>query len=421
LRRACLIAPFLLMLAIAGCGGGGTQTAATSATGLQAPAAAGTLNTYIGTSPFDDTASGVSVNESYQGYGLWNVSLDHANLLFKAYDVTTQGNNTDFYSPVAAGVFQSTGGFLSLSQTNDPSPPRPTPVPPAGFALEIPGRVAVLRQGDSTIPVTALVPNGCPSITGSTQFNFVTLPTAIWASSTDAAYGSLSISTSASGANWNLASYQLSTLAGTAAPANGTALPAGTCAPTAAGMAVYLPTSGLTVTQPTGSTTLPLPKTVAVGPSGFYIADQGSDADGNGYPGQFGVIQPSAALNTSDVLSKQYLGFTFEPGADGAGGLLPESMMAGFGSSTPAGQLVGGVFANDDPTQPVQTYLTIDLGTQDTTVNGLYQNVVITNQITGTIYPAVAVVGNPESKYSILIIGEDMDFSLPLGIYLFQQ
>ena len=95
--------------------------------------------------------------------------------------------------------------------------------------------------------------------------------------------------------------------------------------------------------------------------------------------------------------------------------------MAGFGSSTPAGQLVGGVFANDDPTQPVQTYLTIDLGTQDTTINGLYQNVVITNQITGTIYPAVAVVGNPESKYSILIIGEDMDFSLPLGIYLFQQ
>jgi hypothetical protein len=274
-----------------------------------------------------------------------------------------------------------------------------------------------------------LVPNGCPSIAGKTQFNFVILPTDSWASATDAAYGSVSIATS--GANWTLASYQLQTLAGTPAPGNGTALPAGTCAPNAAGTAVYLPSNPLSI-----SLSLPLPQTIAVGPSGFYIADQGL-ADGNtiGNPGEFGVIQPSSALLPSDILSANYLGFIFEPGVNNPYATLnnptPESQMASFGPTVPAGQLLGGGFPNDDPTQPVIANLSIDLGAQSTTANGVFPDALVTNANSTSVcpdgittpcpYSAVAVVGNAEGKFSIFIIGEDGDNFLPFGIYLFQQ
>ena len=40
--------------------------------------------------------------------------------------------------------------------------------------------MAILRQGEPTIPVTAMVPTGCPIINGATQFNFVILPTDSW-------------------------------------------------------------------------------------------------------------------------------------------------------------------------------------------------------------------------------------------------
>jgi len=402
---ACRIsgaASLLLILAMAGCGGG--SNGSTDPAGLQPPAAAGTFNSYIGTSPFDSTTTAIGSSGSGNAYGVWDASFDHSTSAFSAWDVTTQGNNTDAYTIKVIGTFTGSGGFLDLTQTNDPldNPP------PAGYALEIPDRVAILRQGDSTIPVTAMVPTGCPSIDGATQFNFVILPTDSWAQTTDPAYGSLSIANS--GTTWNLTSFQQSTLAGGVAPNSGVTLPPGTCAATGAGTAVYVPSS----------TTLTLPKTVAVGPSGFYIADHGLDVNSNGNPGQLGVIEPSASLTTSDVVSHKYLGFIYEPGAD-ASGLVPETQLAGFSASAPAGELVGGGFANDDTAQPAVKYLTINLGTEDAATHGLYPSVVITNQTTGTTYPAVAVAGNPESKYAIFIIGEDMDYFLPIGIYLFQQ
>ncbi len=395
-------ASLLLALAMAGCGGG--SKGSTDPAGLQPPAAAGTLNSYIGTSPFDSTTRAMGSSGSGNAYGLWDASFDHSNNAFSAWDVTTQGNNTDAYSIKVIGTFTAPGGFLDLTQTNDPldSPP------PAGYALEVPDRVAILRQGDLTIPVTAMVPTGCPIINGATQFNFVILPTDSWAQATDPAYGSLSMANS--GATWNFTSFQQSTLAGGVAPNSGVTLPPGTCAATGAGTSVYVPSDP----------TLTLPKTIAVGPSGFYVADQGLDVNSNGNPGQLGVIQPLASLTTSDVVAHKYLGFIYEAGAD-ASGLIPESQLAAFGASTPAGQLVGGGFANDDTTQPAVNYLTILLGTENAATHGLYPSVVITNQTTGTTYPAVAVVGNPESKYAIFIIGEDMDYFLPIGIYLFQQ
>jgi hypothetical protein len=422
----------MLALAMAGCGSSGSKST-TAPAGLQAPAPAALFNSYIGTSPNDSTAS--EVNSTYKGGGLWTASLNHNDytlppcspskpcFLFNALDVTTSANNSDSNIENLTGVFVSSGGFLSLTETNDPDPSYLNA--PAGFALEIPGRAVVLRQGDFTTPLTAMVSDGCPSIHGNTKFNFVTLPTDTsalntsnpWDPVNDAAYGAISISNS--GATWNFATFQQSTLDGVATALSGTALPSGTCAPTAAGTAVFLPWDPKTILSP-------LPKNLAVGPSGFYIADQGQDINGIGYPGEFGVIQPSAPLATTDVLSHQYIGFIFEPGADGVGA-ISESQMTSVSPSVPAGQLVATGLLDCaagpcNPLQPAATDLAIDLGTQDAKNNGVYPNVSITNLTTGSLpYQGVAVVGKPEGKYAILIIGYDTDYALPLGIYLFQQ
>ena len=243
-----------------------------------------------------------------------------------------------------------------------------------------------------------------------------------WDPINDASYGSLMIANS--GADWTLTSFHQSTLAGLAGPSD-SQFPFGTCGPTAVGTTVWVP----------ADPTVSLPKTVAVGPSGFYRPTRATTPMAMATRESLASSSPAAALSTAEILSHQYLGFTFEPGADYSL-QIPESQLAAFGPTAPAGQLVGGGFplnyntGVDDPTQPDLANLIIDLGEQDAKNPGVYPNVSITNTITGSIYasPAlggyyntVAVAGQLEGKYAIFIIGYDTDYSLPLGIYLFQQ
>jgi hypothetical protein len=79
---------------------------------------------------------------------------------------------------------------------------------------------------------------------------------------------------------------------------------------------------------------------------------------------------------------------------------------------------VGGTFPGDDPTQPVANNLALDLGMQDP-ISGLYRNARVT--YLGATYPAVAVVGNPEGKYVVLVLGQDTGRNLPALLYLLQQ
>jgi hypothetical protein len=81
--------------------------------------------------------------------------------------------------------------------------------------------------------------------------------------------------------------------------------------------------------------------------------------------------------------------------------------------------MIGGVFPNDDPTQPPGENVTIDLGTQDANNNGLYPAATIT--VSGINFPAAAVVGSLENKYAVFLIAEDTTNNVPLAIYLFQQ
>jgi hypothetical protein len=116
---------------------------------------------------------------------------------------------------------------------------------------------------------------------------------------------------------------------------------------------------------------------------------------------------------------------------------------------------VGGDFPNDDVTQTPNTDISITLGAQDSTINGLYLSAEVTTLdpkqncetfissessnpsplkgitpglnaegfITCT-YPAVAVVGNQEGKYAIFL--NTYNFSAYPGgtymqMYLYQQ
>ena len=372
----------LSALFFAGCSGSSSMP---PSQGLPAPAPAGQITTYIGTqSPGD----------------VWNVTIDHLAHSFSLTDLSAR-------TPPVNGLFASDGGFLNLSETNTPPA-----FQPAGFALEIPGRAALVRPGFNTAPLVPLVvQTTCPNFNPVT-LQFVALPSSAWVLGTDTAYGILQVG--ATGTAWNFYTLRQFTLGGLSNQP-GAVLSAGVCAQSLAGIVVTIP---------------PNPATMALGPSGFFVIDEGP-----GNPGKVGVIQPATALNTSSVVNSVYLGFMYEPAAGLAG--LPVTQLAAFGcsgSSCPSPpsptSLVGGVFPTDDPSTPANTDTFIDLGQQDSASKGLYRKSQVTipdpfavcGTGTGTCtLPAVAVVGNPEGKFAIFLIAQDTVNSSPMVMILYQQ
>jgi len=257
------------------------------------------------------------------------------------------------------------------------------------------------------------------------------LPISTWTSGKDPAYGSFqvnSVQPTSTGSTWNFSSLTEFTLA--KAQSQGTTLPSGICAQSAVGEVVSIPPS---IT--TGNTT-----TVAVGPSGFLIMNNGQNTSG-----AVGLIQPSSAVDTTSLLSANYLGFISEPAIPiPLSGVPTANQIAFFGCSNSGckasgSSLVGGAFPNDDPTQPANTNITINLGAQNATNNGLFDSATVTIPdptsactapgIPGTdsqgnptcTLPAVAVSGNPENKFAIFLITQDLVNQSPMVIYLFQE
>ena len=195
---------------------------------------------------------------------------------------------------------------------------------------------------------------------------------------------------------------------------------------------------------------------ISIGPSGFFVSDQSdpSMAQPTG-ASVAGVIEPASALNTSDMTSKQYLGFAYDGattiGLNGVPPTPPLSYAVSFGLLGSAGTtLLGGDFPDDDVTQAPNSDMSINLGKQDTTYNGLYLNVSITVSDPGqncanfTGYPTgvtttsginaqgyntctfsgIAVAGNPEGKYAIFVNSYNWAARLggaPMQMYLLQQ
>ena len=418
--RAGGVLVFAAAVLSAACGGKSDLNLTPS--GLPPLSQASELNSYVGTQGTDPSTGNSGA--------VWQVTINHTTNSFSASDYAAQ-------LVTANGLFAFDGGFLNFSQTN------PAPAFQAdGFTIEIPGRVAFFRPGFNSFNSTqdtatsasspvAMVPGNCLGLFDVT-FQFVTLPAAKWTAGTDVAYGSFQVNSlqpSSSGTTWNFSNLTQLTLAKTQSQ-SGATLSDGICAQSVVGAVVSIPPASAT-----GNTI-----TVAAGPSGFLIMNNGPNTSG-----AVGVIQPSSALNTSGVLSANYLGFISEPAIPlPLSGVPTANQVAFFGCPSsgckPSGTtLVGGAYPNDDPTQPANTNITINLGAQNATNNGLYDSATVTipdpaNACTAPgvagqdsqgnptcALPAAAVAGNPENKFAIFLIAEDVVNQSPMAIYLFQE
>ncbi len=406
---------FCALLLSVGCGSSGSQNSGTTQQGLAPASPASTINSYFGTT----------------GH-IWSTKINDTANQVNGEDQTQHGTQLD---GAIVATFDNLGGFLDLTLTTVPKDPFFT-AQKIGFALEIPGRAGLIRYGDYFRPLIPLAPtNACTTIDGSVTYNYVTIPAASsppsWLPNTDSTYGTFQVATDKTGA-WNFTNVTQFTLTG-ASPANpGTGLPKGFCGIGSTGYAV---TAQSNATNPPVATV-----TMGFGPSGFFLEDNGSsqgtpagvvpsNALGAGV-GAIGALQPSSALNTNDVVSKQYLGFYYEPGILGGGAVtqLASFGCSGSGCPSPPSQtaIIGGVFPNtggmspvDEPNLPAAQNVTIDLGAQSTSSNGLYPSATIT--VSGISFPAAAVVGSLEQKYVIFLLAEDKVNNVPLAIYLFQQ
>ena len=402
----------ILLLTSSGCGGGGASSASNNPQqGLAPPPPPSQINSYFGTTG-----------------DIWTTKINHTSEQVNAEDATLHG---DQLAQSIVGTFSSVGGFLGLTLTNVPTELTDQTI---GFALEIPGRAALIRYGDLFQPLIPLVPSdACTTIGGTVTYDYVTIPDGLappkWLPDTDSTYGTFQVTTT--GSAWNISNVTQFTLTG-AAPTNpGTGLPAGFCG---------IGTAGYTVTAASNASPPVATVTMGFGPSGFFVEDNGSEqaspagvvpsnALGAGV-GAIGIIQPSSALNTGDVVGAQYLGFYYEPGIQGGGAVtqLASFGCSGTGCPSPPSPtaIVGGVFPNtggsspvDEPTQPPSQDIAIDLGQQDASNNGLYPAATIT--VAGVSFPAAAVVGSLDGKYALLLIAEDTVNSVPLAVYLFQR
>ena len=408
---------FLLALAWLGTSCGGSSPAASaSPQGLPELPSPGPSNSYLGMQSAGD---------------MWQASIDHTSNSFSVTDL----NNSSAGTVLGSIVDQI--GFLGLAQTNV-SPP----FQPFGFALEIPGRVLLLRPGTNTAPLAALVSASCLNINGSVAFQFVTLPDATWNAATDAAYGSAQVSVS--GTTWNLSSIKQFTLGNSSDPSSlGTT---GTCATNTAG--------GLVMIAPNPPSNVSA--TIGVGPSGFLAADHFLSTGSGTMSAAAGVIQPSSSVNVASAVSASYLGFIYEPNvttgsATCVADCVAPTQMAAFtgsvtGCETPpsASGMCGGAFSNDilGNIKQASTDTTVEFGTEDPSNLGLFKSARITIPnpagspgtctapgVTGTdsqgnptcTLPAIAVVGTPESKFAIFIIAQDTVNNSPMTIFLFQQ
>jgi hypothetical protein len=430
-----------------GCGGSAPTLVGpdpSSPVGLPTPSAPGPVNIYSGG----------------QSPGAWSFTLDHTNSLFSYQPVT-------YPAAATTGTLESDASFVNLSGS--------------GLAYEVPGRAAVLRPGSNGSPVFLVPQSACYSINGRVRFQYIDLfsgplvqnPTE---NSFDTLpYGSIVASTDSTGKSWQFQNMQgssiiLPTGSQSAAPAISASGPAsfsGTCAAANNEAAVTFSNlqSALDVYWD-GSLTpyspVPTPGAVSnvwVGPSGFFAADQ-SDPTLSTPTGasMAGVLEPGSPLSTSLIVAGQYLGFMYEAPVSVPGYTSPAvTSPVGFGQvvTGTSSTITGGIYPGDDVTGMPNSDTQISLGSQDTTQNGLYLGVTITvldpqqncanfagnpnaggfqpqgvseavnaqGYVTCT-FPGVAVVGNPEGKYSIFISTYNWAArfaGVPMEIFLFQQ
>lgn len=368
--------------------------------------------------------------------GVWTLTLDDKNNFFSYLDVGSYSALTP--PPPSIGNFTIANGFLDMTLNGGSHGS-------GGYAIEIPGSAAAFRPGDGThYAVMAVSANSCQNPAANTTYQFVALghPRSPVDASPYPAYGS--IQATAQGTAWSFANFNEYTVDGASlSPAK---IPSGTCAFTQEGYVVNIPTSDPQTNN--------FPFTVAVGPTGFFMADLGQNGlyDAGAF-GLVGTVQPSSQLSTSDIVSGKYIGFQYVP-LQAEFNFYGQTVNFGsvtapvaFGQTAGSGTTItGGVYPDDDVTQTPPGNITIDLGTQDSKNNGLFKSVTVTipdptgsciarpyggNDANGNptcVFPGVAVVGNPGGKFAVFVTADDQRAKTfayaadpPIEFFLYQQ
>jgi hypothetical protein len=392
--------------------------------GLPTPATAGPVNTYTGT----------------QTPGEWSFTLDNTNNVYSYQPITYPATAT-------TGTITTVNGFDVLST--------------GGLALEVEGRAAILRPGGSTnAPVFGVPQTECYPITGKLRFQYVDTRGQNYGG---LLYGSIVASTDTTGASWAFEDLEgfgsgPASFAATCSTSSNLSTVGYTGTDTLLDQSWY--SFGTTSTQEANAQ-----KNLWIGPTGFFVADQ-SDPTGTVYgtttitpsgTSVVGVAEPTAALSASDIASKNYLGFIYEPGILTEVSYQLKTLAPTVTVPVSFTGLTGEAYLNNDVTQALDssTTTTISLGTQDSTYHGYYPSVSITvldpaqncataiaggwvSDVTvGTnsggyptcTFPGTAVVGNPGGKYALFIsatnwatFGQAVKSSAyQMQLYLFQQ
>ena len=388
-------------------------------------------------------------------------AIDHGASTFVQFQYQANAGNEQYVAN--SGTFKTlSDGILSVGLTyangDGTQGNLYSPGESGNWAVEWPGQVGF--AGLLGEPVLPMVPNReCPSFSTAQTFQFVTLPIA--GDKTGVAYGSFSVTTD--GAQVNFSNISQQNIAGGTATNPSPATVAGTCAPTFYGQTVSVPDASIVTNPGTGQTETPS-ATIAIGPSGFLVEDNGYTSNPVAYQnilgagtGAIGMAVPAAAVPTSSVVAAQYTGFIYNSGAAGNNiknltAVPTSSRIASFGypsvqsacPAPPAPQtatlIYGGEFAANNPGAGGygNCDFAIDLGTQSSKTNGMYPTATVwigstfPGNTTGKSYsiPAAVIVDQVGGKFAMFVIGFDAvglqvvsqgQQSQDWGIYLLQS
>jgi hypothetical protein len=368
--------------------------------------------------------------------------------------------------------------------------PENPPIPGA-WAVEIPGAGVLanflsLHSAGSGLSVSAapaaMAENtACPNFTSQTPFVYVTVPKTNLTGDT-ADYGTVNISVQGSDVTFNSTPFLIGAVAGAGSTVTGGCSNSNLGALTAYPLNSFGTPANLEL--------------ISIGASSFLVSSFSNAGGGGGGvfgggSGVLGVAEPSGPVSVSAVVGAKYNGFIYAP-LDGVQpnyditvlassfgdyvatsaecSALQSSLMAnnGQGDKTvpvlpSANSIYGGEFLTITGTGPVNDPsgangpencdTAIDLGTQDSTTNGLFPNATVfigsnyppfstanhwtcpdTGSICAVSFPAAAVVGQVQGQYVILVVASagttpaaqlpnsnGSRQSQPVGIYLFQK
>jgi hypothetical protein len=377
LRAVPAVAPLSVLLAVALAGGlsGCVSNVTSSASSV------GNSNHYFG------TASLVGSGFNFVG-GVWSITFDSATSYFDYDDVNNEYGTAAGGDPFN-GSFTTSNDIvdLTLSTGSIKQAKADGGTGVGGYAVTLPGEGLLVRTGSNSTDVLGQSPSAliaavssaaCPSFTSAETFNFVAQGTTNQGDKiAHVAYGSVQITPNGSD-SCSFSNFSMVELSGTSL--SPTPIQDATCSSTSEGYVLVSP-----ITQVTQGTNYyyPLQTTTGVSPSGLLVIDPGDDLSSStltyfdqtatGPVGLMGVIQPSAALNVSDLVGKTYAGFESDPLSEMGTIAVVFSTNAGTGTA-----IKGGGFPGDDITQTARTDTTLDLGTQSTQTPGLFTSVTLT-------------------------------------------